>query len=190
MSDIKFFKEYSNKTSEIINFNDSDLKIIQQIYKKFININKTKNKLIFLGNGGSAAISSHVSVDLTKNAKIRSTCFNESDLITCLSNDYGYEKWMAKALEFYAIKGDTVIIISSSGESKNVLLAAQYCLKNNIDYITLTGNKKNNKLIKKNKKGLNLWVNSKSYNIIEMTHLFALLMIIDKIIGKLEYKNL
>ena len=69
-------------------------------------------------------MASHVSVDLTKNAKIRSINFNESDLLTCLSNDYGYENWMSKALEFYSTKGDLIVIISSSGESKNVISAA------------------------------------------------------------------
>ena len=66
-----------------------------------------------MGNGGSAAITSHVSVDLTKNAKIRSINFNESDLLTCLSNDYGYDKWMSKALEFYSTKGDLIVIIQA-----------------------------------------------------------------------------
>ena len=47
------------------------------------------NKTIIAGNGGSAAIASHVAVDLTKNAKIRCINFNESDLITCFANDYG-----------------------------------------------------------------------------------------------------
>ena len=54
---------------------------------------------MIFGNGGSAAIASHVSVDLTKNANIRSVNFNESDLITCFSNDYGYEKWIENGLD-------------------------------------------------------------------------------------------
>ena len=145
---------------------------------------------MIFGNGGSAAISSHVSVDLTKNAKVRSICFNEADLITCFSNDYGYENWMSKALDFYAIKGDLVIIISSSGDSKNVLNAGKWCIKNKVKLITLTGNKDNNSLKKINKKGLNIWVNSISYNIIELSHLSILLMLVDQLIGKTEYKNL
>ena len=189
MKDHLFFKNYIYEISKNINFSNDDLLIINKIYKKFIKINK-KNKIIFLGNGGSAAIASHVSVDLTKNAKIRSTNFNESDLLTCLSNDYGYKNWMSKALEFYSITGDLIVIISSSGESKNVISAANWCKKNKFELITLTGNKKNNSFKKINRDNLNLWIDSNSYNIIELSHLFSLLMIIDRIIGKSEYQNL
>ena len=72
-------------------------------------------KIILVGNGGSAAMASHVAVDFTKAARIRAVNFNESDLLTCLSNDYGYERWVEMALEFYADPGDLVILISSSG---------------------------------------------------------------------------
>ena len=48
------------------------------------------NKILFAGNGGSAAIASHCAVDLTKAAGLRSINFNEADLITCFANDYGY----------------------------------------------------------------------------------------------------
>ena len=60
-------------------------------------------------------MASNVSVDLTKMCKIRSVNFNEADLLTCFSNDYGYENWVTKALSYYADKGDLLICISSSG---------------------------------------------------------------------------
>ena len=83
-----------------------------------------KNKNIFVfGNGGSAAIADHFAVDMTKNANKRTFSLNTSPLITCLSNDYGYELWMQKALEMYAQSGDIVFLISSSGNSKNVINA-------------------------------------------------------------------
>ena len=56
-------------------------------------------------NGGSSAIASHVSIDLTKNANIRCVNYNEADLITYFSNDYGYERWIEKAIDFMEIKG-------------------------------------------------------------------------------------
>ena len=49
-----------------------------------------------------------------------------TDLLTCFANDYGYEKVFAKSLEFYADTGDIVVIISSSGESKNIINAAEF----------------------------------------------------------------
>ena len=60
-------------------------------------------------------------MDLTKNANIRCTNFNEPDLITCFSNDYGHDHWVEKAVEFYGDEGDVFIAISSSGSSKNIL---------------------------------------------------------------------
>ena len=72
------------------------------------------------------AIASHFSVDLTKNAKVRCINFNEADLLTCFSNDYGYEKWIENAIKYYCDKGDMLILVSSSGESKNIVNAAKY----------------------------------------------------------------
>ena len=134
-------------------------------------------KVYIIGHGGSAAIASHVSVDLTKTCKISTTNFNEADLITCFSNDYGYEKWVEMAIKNYVSKRDLVILISSSGESKNLINAARYCKKNKIKLVTLTGFKTKNSLSKLG--NINLYVNSKSYNIVELTHLTWLLQAID-----------
>ena len=65
-----------------------------------------KRKIIVVGNGGSAAMASHVSVDFTKAAGMRAVNFNEADLLTCFANDYGYKNWVARALEFYADPDD------------------------------------------------------------------------------------
>lgn len=148
----------------------------------------SKNKVIVLGNGGSASIASHVSVDLTKNAKIRSVNFNEADLITCFANDFGHENWMKEALRMYCDNNDVVVLISSSGKSRNILNAAKWCKKSNIKLITLTGNNSSNPLKKINKNGINFWINSKAYNHIEIAHLFILLSVVDLIIGKSVYK--
>ena len=79
-----------------------------------------KGKVILIGNEGNSAIASHVSVDLNKAVGIKSLNFCEYDLITCLSNDYGYENWVSKALEYHLEKHD-LIIISSSG-SQNLIM--------------------------------------------------------------------
>ena len=149
-------------------------------------LTKKKNKkIIILGNGGSAAIASHVSIDLTKNAKIKSVNFNEASLLTCFSNDYGYKKVFSKSLEFYADRGDVVIIVSSSGRSKNLIEAAKFCKKKKILLYTFTGMRETNPLKKMG--NINLWVDSKAYNIIENIHQIWLLSIVDKIIGKTVY---
>jgi len=177
---------YKNIFEEINNIlNQTDYVSLEKITKLLISTNKKNKKVIIFGNGGSAAISSHVSVDLTKNARIRCINFNEADLLTCFSNDYGYEKVLSKSLEFYADKGDLVIIVSASGRSKNLIEAAKVCKKNKIYLCTFTGFSKSNPL--KRMGNINLWVNSKAYNIIENVHQIWLLSIVDKIIGKTQY---
>ena len=146
-------------------------------------VNKVKSsnkKVIIVGNGGSAAMASHVSVDFTKAAKVRSINFNESDLITCFGNDYGYENWVKEALKAYADSGDLIILISSSGKSPNIVNAALYCNEIGLDLITLSGFDNNNPLKSLGK--INLWADSDSYNIVEMAHHIWLLAIVDYII--------
>ena len=79
------------------------------------------NKLMFIGNGGSAGISSHLAVDFSKNGSLRAQAFNDPSALTCLGNDLGYENVFAKQMEFHARTGDLLIAISSSGRSPNIL---------------------------------------------------------------------
>ena len=137
-------------------------------------------KIIIIGNGGSASIASHVVVDLTKAANIRAINFNEASLLTCFSNDYGYERWAEKAIEFYADKEDLIILISSSGQSKNIINCAIKAKEMGLPIITLSGFMKNNPL--KEVGNVNLWVDSKIYNIVEMTHQIWLLSVVDYLI--------
>ena len=172
-----YLTDYLSNLSELmINYNHEDFLKIIKILKQ---IKKNKKKVILVGNGGSAAMASHVSVDLTKMCNIRAVNFNEADLLTCFSNDYGYENWVQKALSFYADKGDVLICISSSGNSKNIINGAKFAKKIGCKVITLTGFDKKNKVRKIG--NVNLWLNSKNYNFVEMTHHIWLLSIVDYI---------
>jgi D-sedoheptulose 7-phosphate isomerase len=182
---IKFYKNFFNEIN--IQLKSTDVVLLEKISQALKLAHLKKKKIIIIGNGGSAAIASHVSVDLTKNAKVRSINFNEADLLTCFSNDYGYQKVFSKSLEFYADKGDIVIIISSSGSSKNLLEAAKVAQKRKLTLFTLTGFSKSNPLKKMGQ--INLWVNSKAYNIVETVHQVWLLSIVDRIIGKIKYSS-
>ena len=95
----KFFKNYFNSMNKCLA--SVEYKDLIKISDIFIDIKKRNKKIILLGNGASASISSHVSIDLTKAANIRSINFNEANLITCFSNDYGHENWMSNAINFY-----------------------------------------------------------------------------------------
>jgi D-sedoheptulose 7-phosphate isomerase len=74
-------------------------------------------KLMFIGNGASAAISSHMATDYWKNGGIRTVAFNDSALLTCISNDYGYKYVFEKPIQMFADNGDILFAISSSGKS-------------------------------------------------------------------------
>ena len=153
-----------------------------KIINHFKNVRLNNGKVIIAGNGGSAAMASHVSVDLTKAANVRSVTFNESDLITCFGNDFGYENWVSKAIEYYYYPNDIVILISSSGQSENIVNAAKKSLDLKLPLITLSGFSEKNPL--KSIGDINLWVNSKSYNIVEMTHHIWLVSLIDALIDQ------
>lgn len=140
---------------------------------------KRGGKIILAGNGGSAAMASHVAVDLVKVAGIRAINFNETDMITCFANDFGYEQWISKALEYYADAADLVILISSSGQSLNILNAAKKSREIGIPVITFSGFKENNPL--RTMGSLNFWVDSQNYNVVEMTHHIWLVAISDNI---------
>ena len=180
MSDKFNAKKYFKNLSSKIIPSDRVLESIIKIKNLVLKAKQTNSRILIFGNGGSAAIASHVSVDMTKNIKVKAMNFNEADLITCFSNDYGYEKWIEKAIEFYGNKGDILILISSSGKSKNMLNACKVARRKKIQkIITLTGNKKNNPLSKLG--DINLWVDSNIYNYIENIHQIWLLAVCDLI---------
>jgi D-sedoheptulose 7-phosphate isomerase len=180
---IKLFQKIltsQKKSIDLINYHQ-----VIKFVKLLKNIKKNKQRVVVVGNGGSAGIASHISTDLIKNAKIKSLTLSDLSLLTCLSNDYGFENYIEKAFATLLNKDDLVILISSSGKSKNMLNAAKYCNLKKIKLVTLTGFSNDNPL---KKMGIvNFWVNSKSYNNVENTHQFILTTVIDLIIWKNYY---
>jgi len=181
MSSKEYLQKYLKLYDSLINEPSAvdELINIKEIFQK---ASQDGKKVILAGNGGSAAMASHVAVDITKNAGIRAMTFNEYDLITTLANDYGYENWISKGIELYYNPGDIVVLISASGQSKNVLIAAKTAQTLGLQTITFSGFKDSNPL--KTLGDINLWVNSKIYNVVEMTHHIWLLAIVDMIISE------
>ena len=180
---MKFFTDYFNVLGEKIK--DVDLDMLNRTTEMIVSTSRNGGKTIIAGNGGSAAAASHVSVDLTKNANIKAVNFNEAALVTCFSNDYGYERWVEKAIGFYGNPGDLTILISSSGTSKNIVNGGLKAKNMGLKVITFSGLNADNPL--RQLGDINFWVDSKAYNIIEMTHTVWLVAIVDRIIGKMEY---
>ncbi|MBF0619425.1 MAG: SIS domain-containing protein [Candidatus Omnitrophica bacterium] len=144
-----------------------------------------RGKVILAGNGASAAIASHVSVDLTKTAGVRAINFNEADLLTCFANDYGYEHWVEEALKAYADPADLVILISSSGMSANMVNAARLATGMGLKVVTFSGFCSDNTL--RTLGAVNFWVDSHEYNFVETVHQAWLLALVDKLAD--ERKN-
>lgn len=163
-----------------IEFNEAVEMVIDKIKKT----SGAGNKLLFVGNGGSAAIASHEAIDFSKNGKIRSMCFNEAALLTCLGNDYGYECVFEKSLEIFADPKDVLIAISSSGRSSNILKAVTAARNMNCGVITLSGFNEDNPL--RGGGDFNFFVKSKSYGFVELSHQVILHLIIDLITKEWE----
>lgn len=141
---------------------------------------KHQAKLIFIGNGGSAGIASHLAIDHSKNGQLPAMAFSDASAITCLSNDYGYEHVFAKQIEYHARKDDLLIAISSSGKSINIINAVNEARRIGCGVITLAGFDPANPL---NKLGdVNFYVDSKEYGYVEVSHIALIHSVLDYII--------
>lgn len=184
--DKTFLETYYKDLINLLEPNQETMDKLILLKDKMVSVNEKGLKTLIFGNGGSAAMASHFSVDMTKNAGIRCINYNEADLITCFSNDYGFENWVAKAVEFYGDEGDLLILISSSGNSMNMINAAKSAKKLKFsDVVTFSGFSKENPL--KSSGNLNLWIDSKAYNFVENIHQIWLLSLVDLVIGNKEY---
>ena len=139
---------------------------------------KSKGKIIFIGNGGSAAIASHQAVDYWKNGKIRAIAFNDASLLTCVSNDYGYVHVFEKPIEMFAQSQDILFAISSSGKSENILRGVRAAQEIGSRVVTFSGFDKGNPL--RSLGDYNFYVASHSYGLVEISHLTLSHYILDR----------
>jgi len=126
------------------------------------------HKLMFIGNGASASISSHMSTDFWKTCGVRAVAFNDSSLLTCLGNDFGYEYIFEKSIEMFADQGDILIAISSSGKSENILKGVNSAKSKGCSVITLSGFKNDNPLSSTG--DYNFYVPAQEYGPVEVIH--------------------
>jgi len=128
-----------------------------------------KGRLIFIGNGGSAAIASHMANDWQKNGGYRTLCFNDAASLTCLGNDLGYDEVFAHPISLHIEKDDVLFAISSSGRSRNILNAADAAKQRQASVLTFSGFDHDNPL--RTMGDLNFHVPSSDYGIVECAHL-------------------
>ncbi|MCQ8782836.1 D-sedoheptulose-7-phosphate isomerase [Mangrovibrevibacter kandeliae] len=134
-------------------------------------------RILFVGNGGSAGICSHLATDFSKNGGMRASAFNDGAVLTCLGNDYGYEHVFAKQIEWHAAAGDVLVAISSSGRSANILNAVAAARARDCVVYTLSGFKPDNPL--RTLGDLNIFVDSPEYGFVEVGHLAILHSVLD-----------
>ena len=129
------------------------------------------NRIIILGNGGSSSVASHISQDYMKFKDKKVSILSDPSMLTMLSNDFGYKKAYQKFLEYYVEEDTLVVIMSSGGESKNMINCVNWCEDNKVDYGVLTGFQSNNRIRTIAVDALwNYWIDSKSYGVIECVH--------------------
>ena len=141
-------------------------------------------KIMLVGNGASASIASHMAVDFWKNGGIRATAFNDSSLLTCVSNDDSYEDVFKIPVERFADEGDVLVCISSSGRSANILGAAGVGSDKGCRVVTLTGFDEDNPL--RQMGDINFYVPSPRYGPVEILHTYILHCLNDLIIAEGE----
>ena len=146
---------------------------IENLQRDFGKIIDKYSRIVILGNGGSNAIASHISQDYTKALKKKSFTFSDPSRLTCYINDYGMENAYVEFLKEFSEKGDLVVLISSSGESDNIINSAKFCASNSLDMVTLSGFRAENRL-NGFESLLNYWVDSEDYGIVECAHMVFL----------------
>ena len=187
----EFHKKYfDNLTSQLqsIKIADQDGKSLEffqgleTVSQLIIEQTRANKKLIFIGNGASSAIASHMSTDYWKNGGMRAIAFNDSSLLTCISNDYGYKHVFEKPIEMFADEGDILMAISSSGKSENILRGAKAARAKKCRVITFSGFSPENPLSQLG--DYNFHVPSPDYGPVEIIHLSICHCICDAIIQK------
>jgi D-sedoheptulose 7-phosphate isomerase len=154
---------------------------LQKIHAMLVKITGSHNKLMFVGNGGSAGIAGHSAIDFAKNGGVRAITFNDASSLTCLGNDLGYDQVFAKQVEMQGLPGDVLVAISSSGQSPNILNAVKTARDVGCQVVTLSGFKPGNTL--RASGDVNFYVEGEAYGFVEISHQAILHVILDSAMG-------
>lgn len=152
---------------------------VGNLVELFSDIKEAGKQVFFIGNGGSAAIASHMTADFMKNGGMKTYSLYDNSVTTCMGNDYGYEFIFSRPLEFLGNEGDLLVAISSSGNSQNIVNAVNVALCKRMKIVTLSGFKEDNKIHKMG--DYNLHVPMEEYGIVESIHNLILQQIVDVI---------
>ena len=141
-----YLEKVLKESSELIlnsNFLISDIMRCVDLVTRSL---KKGNKIILFGNGGSAADAQHIAAEFVGRFNIERKSLpaialtTDSSILTSISNDYSFDTVFSRQCESLVSKGDVVVGISTSGNSKNVLNALKICKKRGAKTIGLLGN--------------------------------------------------
>ncbi|MBI2901293.1 MAG: SIS domain-containing protein [Planctomycetes bacterium] len=125
-------------------------------------------KILLVGNGGSAAISSHMQNDFCHAAGVRSMAFTDAAMLTALSNDHGYPEAFERCVRMWAAPDDLLIAVSSSGRSENILRGVRAAREGRAAVLTCSGFRPDNPL--RSMGDVNFYVGSGAYGPVELAH--------------------
>lgn len=155
---------------------------IEKLMELFTDVKKEGKQLFFIGNGGSAAIASHMTADFMKNGGMKTYSLYDNSVTTCMGNDYGYEYIFSRPLEFLGSEGDLLVAISSSGNSRNIVNAIDVAKQKGLRIVTLTGFEKDNRI---GRAGIwNIYVPVSHYGMVESIHNLMLQQLVDMIMER------
>jgi len=169
---------WKNSTLKCANYDEG----IQLLLDRFTEHKRNNSQVFFIGNGGSFAIASHMTVDFMKNGGMNTYSLFDNAVITCMGNDYGYEHIFSKPLELLAKKEALLVAISSSGNSKNIINAIEVMKNKKAEVITFTGFKEDNKV--RQLGTVNVYVPIEKYGIVESIHNLILQQVVDAIMER------
>lgn len=155
---------------------------MQSLVGLFSEIKGEGKQVFFIGNGGSAAIASHMTADFMKNGGMKTYSLYDNSVTTCMGNDYGYEFIFSRPMEFLANEGDLLVAISSSGNSQNIVNAIQVAQNKGMQVVTLSGFQRENRIIRMGR--YNIYVPVSHYGIVESIHNLILQQIVDVILER------
>ncbi len=125
-----------------------DQRAVQRYADTLLDAWKHDRQVLIFGNGGSHANASHTVADFVKTAmvdgkrRLRALCMSDNlPMLTALGNDMGYDTTFSFPLETYGRQGDLAVAISCSGNSPNILRAAEVAKKTGLVLVALTGMK-------------------------------------------------
>jgi len=131
-------------------------------------VRQAERVIYLIGNGASASMASHFAADLAKNADLHTQVFTDTSLITAVANDLSYDMIFVAPLRQRLKNGDMVVAISSSGNSPNVLKAAEFAASRKATVVTLSAMQPDNAL--RQLGALNFWLPADTYGMAETGH--------------------